>query len=116
MPERTSAARAAAQVSSPQATEPSVAGNPAFTPALEAEFSRLRLAENRTLIRVTAAVALLLAAARGAEQILGDAWTLTQLSQFTVVLGISIALAAIAWSPWYQRLYLPFAKALIPLR
>jgi len=32
------------------------------------------------------------------------------------VLGISIALAALAWSPWFQRLYLPCAQVLIPIR
>jgi diguanylate cyclase (GGDEF)-like protein len=91
-------------------------GTLGFTPALEAEFARLRLAENRTLIRVTALVALALAAVRGAEQILLDAWTPLQLGQFGVVLGISITLAALAWSPWFQRLYMPCAQVLIPIR
>lgn len=87
-----------------------------FSPALEAEFARLRLAENRTLIRVTALVALALAAARGAEQMLLGAWTELQLGQFSVVIGVSILLAALAWSPWFQRLYLPCAQVLIPVR
>jgi diguanylate cyclase (GGDEF)-like protein len=89
---------------------------PGFTPALEAEFARVRLAENRTLIRVTALVALALAGARGAEQIALASWTQLQLGQFAVVMAISIVLAALAWSPWFQRLYLPCAQALIPIR
>jgi len=91
-------------------------GASGFTPTLEAEFARLRLAENRTLIRVTALVALALAGARGAEQILLSSWTQLQLGQFAVVMAISIMLAAVAWSPWFQRLYLPFAQVLIPIR
>jgi diguanylate cyclase (GGDEF)-like protein len=93
-----------------------ILGAPGFTSALEAEFARLRLAENRTLIRVTALVALALAGARGAEQILLGSWTQIQLGQFSVVMFISVVLAALAWSPWFQRLYLPSAQVLIPIR
>ena len=46
---------------------PNAASRIGFNSVLEAEFGRLQLAENRTLIRVTALVALALAAARGAE-------------------------------------------------
>jgi diguanylate cyclase (GGDEF)-like protein len=92
------------------------ASSSAFKPVLEAEFARLQLAENRTLIRVTALVALVLAAARGAEQIVLGSWTQLQLGQFSLVLTLSVALAALAWSSWFQRLYLPVAQVLIPLR
>jgi diguanylate cyclase (GGDEF)-like protein len=84
--------------------------------ALETEFARLQLAENRTLIRVTSLVALLLAAVRGAEQLLLGVWTEAQLGQFAGVLAVSLALAALAWGPWFQRLYLPAAQILVPLR
>jgi diguanylate cyclase (GGDEF)-like protein len=84
--------------------------------ALEAEFARLQLAENRTLIRVTSLVALLLTAVRGAEQLLLDVWTQLQIGQFAGVLGSSLALAALAWGPWFERLYLPAAQVLVPLR
>src|SRR5262245_34111646 len=110
----------------PQAARPAPAAKPAtpadprsrgaFTPELEAEFARLQLAENRTLIRVVSLVALLLAAVRGGDQILLGSWTPVQLGIFGVVLAASVLLAAIAWSPWFQRLYLPFAQVLIPLR
>jgi diguanylate cyclase (GGDEF)-like protein len=39
-----------------------------------------------------------------------------QLGIFGVVMTASVLLAAIAWSPWFQRLYLPCAQVLIPLR
>jgi diguanylate cyclase (GGDEF)-like protein len=86
------------------------------TAPLEAAFARRQLAENRTLIRVASVVSLLLAAGRGTEQILLASWTPLQLGQFAVVLVASIVLAAVACSPWFHRLYLPFAEVLIPLR
>ena len=92
------------------------AGTSAFSAELEAEFGRLQLAENRTLIRVVSLVAMLLAALRGADQILLGTWTQVQLGIFGVVMTASVLLAAIAWSPWFQRLYLPCAQVLIPLR
>jgi diguanylate cyclase (GGDEF)-like protein len=92
------------------------AGTSAFSAELEAEFGRLQLAENRTLIRVVSLVAMLLAAMRGADQILLGTWTQVQLAIFGVVMTASVLLAAIAWSPWFQRLYLPCAQVLIPLR
>lgn len=87
-----------------------------FTSALEAEFARQHLAENKTLIRVTALVALGMTAARGAEQLLLGSWTELQLGQFALVLVASTALAALAWSRWFQRLYLPCARVLVPIR
>jgi diguanylate cyclase (GGDEF)-like protein len=84
--------------------------------ALEADFARLQLTENRTLIRVTSLVALLLTAVRGTEQLLLDAWTAPQIGQFIGVLVASLALAVLAWGPWFERLYLPTAQLLIPLR
>jgi len=115
MSERSQAARAAEPTVS--AADPSrSAGTSALSPAFEAEFGRLQLAENRTLIRVVSLVALFLAAVRGGDQILLGSWTVLQLGVFGVVVAVSVLLAAIAWSPWFQRLYLPCAEVLIPLR
>jgi diguanylate cyclase (GGDEF)-like protein len=115
MSERLKAPRKAAPAI--PATDPSRGpGTGVFSPELEAEFGRLQLAENRTLIRVVSLVAMLLAAVRGADQILLGTWTQLQLAGFGVVMTVSVLLAAIAWSPWFQRLYLPCAQVLIPLR
>src|SRR5262245_64026914 len=114
MSERSQPARLAAPATS--AADPSRAGTSVFRAELEAEFGRLQLAENRTLIRVVSVVALVLAAVRGGDQILLGTWTQLQLGIFGVVLAASVLLAAIAWSPWFQRLYLPCAQMLIPLR
>jgi len=99
------------------ATDPRLSpATSAFSAELEAQFRRLQLAENRTLIRVVSLVALLLAAVRGGDQILLGSWTPLQLAIFGVVMAGSVLLAGIAWSPWFQRLYLPCAQVLIPLR
>jgi diguanylate cyclase (GGDEF)-like protein len=116
MSKRLQAARPAPAVKPSAAADPSRGARGAFTPELEAEFGRQQLAENRTLIRVVALVALLLAALRGADQILLGSWTPFQLGVFGVVLFASILLAATAWSPWFQRLYMPCAQVAIPLR
>jgi diguanylate cyclase (GGDEF)-like protein len=68
------------------------------------------------VIRVTSLLALLLGVPRGVEQILLGAWTQAQLVQFGLVLASSLVLAALAWGPWFQRLYQPFAQVLVPLR
>jgi diguanylate cyclase (GGDEF)-like protein len=87
-----------------------------MTPDHESEFARQQLAENRTLIRVTSLLALVLGVPRGVEQILLGAWTELELAQFALVLASSLSLAALAWGPWFQRLYLPLAQILVPLR
>jgi diguanylate cyclase (GGDEF)-like protein len=87
-----------------------------LSPQLENEFARQQLAENRTLVRVISLLAILLGVPRGVEQILLGVWTQVQLAQFAVVLGSSLVLAALAWGPWFQRLYLPIAQVLVPLR
>jgi diguanylate cyclase (GGDEF)-like protein len=114
MSERSHRARPVAPTVASSTEEPS---SPiGFSPALETEFARLQLAENRILIRVTSLVALLLVAGRGAEQILLHAWTELQVGQFAVVLALSVVLAAVAWSPWFERAYLPCARVLVPVR
>ena len=113
---RPQAVRPTAGAKPTTATDPSRGATGAFAPDLEAEFGRQQLAENRTLIRVVSLVALLLAALRGADQILLGSWTPFQLGVYGVVMFASVVLSAIAWSPWFQRLYLPCAQVLIPLR
>jgi diguanylate cyclase (GGDEF)-like protein len=83
---------------------------------LEDEFARQQLAENRTLIRVTSLLALLLGVPRGLEHFLLGVWTERELVQFMLVVASSLVLAALAWGPWFQRLYLPLAQILVPLR
>ena len=92
------------------------AGVQPFGAPLEAEYVQRRVAENRTLIRVATVLALVLTVARGTEQLLADAWSTLQTGQFAVVLASSVVLAALACSPWIERLYVPVAQVLVPLR
>lgn len=90
--------------------------NRCFSPQLEAEYVRAHLLENRTLIRVACVLAALLAALRGVEQAIGGSWNPTLLMHVGLVLSASIALASIAWSPAFERLYLPLAQIIVPIR
>ena len=94
------AARSAALIRSADTTKARLAPDGSrFTAQLETEFARQQLAENRTLIRVTSLLAIVLGVPRGVEQIVLGAWTQLQLGQFAVVLAASLVLAALAWGP-----------------
>ncbi len=87
-----------------------------FGPELERKYLRARLMEDRTLIRVAAALVLLVGGSRGAEQILAGAWNPLELVQFGVSVVSSIVLAIVAFSPWFERVYLPLAQVIVPVR
>lgn len=93
----------------------SAAGSP-FRADLEAEFGRIRLRGNRTVVRVVALLAVVLTALRGADQILNGVWTPLQTALFAAVIVASITLCTVAWSPWFEKLYLRVANVLVPLR
>jgi len=88
----------------------------AFGEPLESEYRRLRLAEDRTLIRVASALVLVIAASRGADQIVARVWGAFEIAQFAVAMMCSFMLAAVAFSPWFHRAYMPMAQVLIPIR
>jgi diguanylate cyclase (GGDEF)-like protein len=83
---------------------------------LEAEYVSSHLLQNRTLIRVACVVAVVLALFRGAEQVLQGAWNNIFVLDAELVIAGSIALTSIAWSSSFQRLYLPWARVIVPLR
>ena len=87
-----------------------------FGPGLEQEYARARLSDSRALIRAASALGAALAAAREAEIALRGAPDHARLVMVGVVLAASIVLAAVAWSPLFDRIYLPFARVLVPLR
>ena len=87
-----------------------------FSPAFEAEFVRARLWDNRTLIRVVCTLAVVLAAFRVTELAFEEVWRHAHLIGVSVVLMASVALAAIAWSPAFERSYLPVATIIVPIR
>jgi diguanylate cyclase (GGDEF)-like protein len=87
-----------------------------FAPPLEAEYLRSRLLNDRTLIRVACVFSALLTLIRGVEHIYSNTWDLTILIGIVLVMGSSLALAYIAWSRAFERLYPYWAGALIPTR
>ncbi len=87
-----------------------------FAAALESEYLRTRLREERALVRFTCTLALLLMALRGSESLLSALRSPSELSVFSVVLIGSIVLAWLAWSRSYEQRYLPWATVLVPVR
>ncbi len=87
-----------------------------FAPPLEAEYLRARLLESRALIRVVSAFAAALTLARFVERVYEGIWDTAFVIDFAVVMAGSIALAALAWSSHFERLYPHWARLIVPLR
>jgi diguanylate cyclase (GGDEF)-like protein len=87
-----------------------------FKAPLEAEYLHGHLSEHQLLIRVACVFAAVVALLRGGEQLHTGSGSLMSLTDLAFVIGSSAALAALAWSPFYHRLYLPSARILIPIR
>ncbi len=87
-----------------------------FAAPVEVQFLRSRLREDRPLVRLTCTLALLLMALRGGESLGLVLSSRSVPPLFMLVLVSSLALAWLSWSRWYERLYLPWAAVLVPLR
>jgi diguanylate cyclase (GGDEF)-like protein len=87
-----------------------------FAPPLEAEYLRARLLESRTLIRVVSVFAVVLTLIRGIEQAYEGVRNLAFLVDFALIIAGSTALAGIAWSSHFERLYPQWARIIVPSR
>jgi diguanylate cyclase (GGDEF)-like protein len=87
-----------------------------FGEDLEQEYVRSRLSENRALIKVTCVLGALLSLFGIVRNLLEGSLNHGNALQVTVVFLASVALASIAWSSLFERLYLPFARIVVPLR
>lgn len=87
-----------------------------FAPEVEREYLRSYLDSNQLIIRVTSALGVLLSVCRGVEQLLTG--FLHSGSEFGLwfVTCTSLLLAALAWTRLFQRLYLPVAYVVVPVR
>jgi diguanylate cyclase (GGDEF)-like protein len=93
------------------------APNVRFGPAMEADYVRSFLRDNRTLVRLSCTLAVLFIALRGLEVAVGSGAPRSGSAPvFIAVLATSLVLAWLAWSRGYERHYLPWAQVLIPLR
>ena len=87
-----------------------------FAPVLEAEYVRSYLRDNRTLVRLSCTLAVLLLALRVLEVRIGTAVGQSSVPAFLVAAVPSFILVWLAWSRRYERHYLPWAYLLIPVR
>lgn len=88
-----------------------------FAPPLEAQFVRSTLRSSLTIVRLASTLTVLLIALRGLERLLaGIALPLPVNGMTLGVTGSSLILLWLAWSRQYERLYLPVAWVLVPLR
>ncbi|HEY6645371.1 diguanylate cyclase [Povalibacter sp.] len=101
---------------SPYAAELRTGAKARFSPGLESEYLRSRLLENRTLIRVVCALAAVLVILRGVERILAGDVDVVLLMGSSFVVPSSLLLAWIAWSPDFERQFLPWARVVVPIR
>jgi diguanylate cyclase (GGDEF)-like protein len=87
-----------------------------FAPAMEADYVRSFLRDERTLVRLCCALAVLLIALRAVEVLVGSTGGQSSRGAFLAVTAASLILAWLAWSRHYERHYLPWAQILIPVR
>jgi diguanylate cyclase (GGDEF)-like protein len=87
-----------------------------FAPAMEADYLRAFLRDNRALVRLSCTLAVLFIALRGFEVLIGSTVGASSLPVFLGVLAASLVLAWFAWSRSYESHYLPWAQILIPVR
>jgi len=88
---------------------------------LEADYVRSQLRNNRTLIRMACVLALLAVVVRAVDNTVSGSWNLVAdtglvLRIFALILVCSAALAWLAWSTAFERLYLPVARIVVPIR
>jgi diguanylate cyclase (GGDEF)-like protein len=86
------------------------------SPALESEYTDDRLMENRTLIRLACALAVIMSVLRGVEQAVIGYLSGMAFAIAVFALGTSIVLASIVWSSKFVRWYLPAARLVVPAR
>jgi diguanylate cyclase (GGDEF)-like protein len=92
------------------------AGSSYGSPKLEAEYGQARLADACTMVRFATLLTVVFVTIRGVEQWIWGSWNPELGPHIGIILTISVALAAIAWSPLYARLYLPVAQIGVPVR
>jgi diguanylate cyclase (GGDEF)-like protein len=87
-----------------------------FPPALEAEYVRAKLIENRLLIGVACLFATLLIGLRGLEQALGGHWGSRLPVDFGLVFSSSLLLTVLVCSAAFERWFLYCAAVIVPIR
>jgi diguanylate cyclase (GGDEF)-like protein len=87
-----------------------------FERSMEEEYLRSRLWDSRTLIRAACILGVMLTGQRVVERIVSGDWHQPVFFTLTFVLLSTIALAVLAWGPWFERAYEPLAQIIVPAR
>lgn len=87
-----------------------------FSPDVEVEYVRTHLLDSRLLIRVTCTLAVVLGVARGIEQTATGFPVGGPAIALVLATLASVLLASLAWSSAFERLFLPFARVIVPIR
>lgn len=87
-----------------------------LSPGLESEFVAARLLDDRTLVRASSCISLLILLSRAIVQAPSGRIHGILLAQFSIAAGFSLVLVWLAWSEAYERHYLTWAEIIVPLR
>lgn len=93
-----------------------IRSNLRFAPEVEREYLRAHLTDNKVLIRVTCVLATLLGLGRGLEQLATGFVHGGSLVGLVLVIVTSVLLTALVWGAAFERLYLPWARVIVPPR
>jgi diguanylate cyclase (GGDEF)-like protein len=87
-----------------------------FSPKLEVEYVRDHLMRSRALICAACVLGASIATFRGIEQLVVAGRNSLAVVDFSIVILASVTLAAIACTSAFERVYLQFARVIVPLR
>lgn len=87
-----------------------------FSSRLESEYVHARLVDNRIIIRLACALAAVLVVLRCMELILSVELDVLLQMGVSIVVASSLLLTWIAWSPDFERQFLPWARVVVPVR
>jgi diguanylate cyclase (GGDEF)-like protein len=90
--------------------------NRAFSPDLELEFTAMRLARDRPLVRAACSIALLVAISRAIHEISNGLAHGQPFHALCAVVAACVVLAGLAWSTAFERHYLRWAQIILPAR
>lgn len=87
-----------------------------FTSALEREYSNEYLSRNRTLVRIACVMSLVLSPPHLIAHAITERLSPYALAALVLATCVCVLLTFLAFSRWFDKAYLPFARILVPLR
>jgi diguanylate cyclase (GGDEF)-like protein len=87
-----------------------------FGRGMEEEYARTRLWDSRTHVRAACTLGAVLVGHRAVERLITDAWHQPVFVALLLLLLATTALAVLAWSSLFERVYEPVARVVVPTR